>query len=246
MITPLTYLVSMSLFLAAWQSDFLAKQKRYERVRTAVSEKEADVIANLKAAGIELKDLNLLIVAFKAERELLLYAKSKNDDHYRLLHTYEICASSGELGPKSQEGDAQVPEGFYHIDRFNPSSRFYLSLGVNYPNQSDKRRSKATLLGGDIFIHGACVTIGCLPMTDDKIKEIYLYAVHARNNGQEKIPVYVFPFKMSDANMEKYREAYPDEDLQLFWKNIKQGYDRFVAYRRELSWQVSPKGDYTF
>lgn len=70
-----------------------------------------------------------------------------------------------------------------------------MSLGLNYPNLSDRKKSKATNLGGDIFIHGDCVTIGCLPMTNELIKEIYLYAIYAKNNGQEKIPVYIFPIQ---------------------------------------------------
>lgn len=87
-------------------------------------------------------------------------------------------------------------------------------------------------LGGDIFIHGDCVTIGCLPMTNDKIKEIYLLAIHARNNGQSRIPVYIFPFEMTDINMKKHTE-HPD-----FWKNLKNGYDTFFANPKELTIKV--------
>jgi len=44
--------------------------------------------------------------------------------------------ASGKLGPKRQQGDMQIPEGFYHISGFNPASNFYLSLRINYPNPS--------------------------------------------------------------------------------------------------------------
>ena len=145
------------------------------------------------------------------------------------------------------QGDEQVPEGFYYIDRFNPMSKFYLSLGLNYPNRSDKRKGKAGSLGGDIFIHGSCVTIGCLPMTDTHIKEIYLLAVHAKNNGQSKIPVYIFPFKMTDQNMATYKARYKDnKELTLFWENLKPGYDKFTKYHRELDIEVAENGDYTY
>ena len=158
-----------------------------------------------------------------------------------------MCARSGELGPKRKSGDNQVPEGFYHINRFNPTSNFYLSLGLNYPNASDKLKSDAQHPGGDIFIHGSCVTIGCLPMTDDKIKEIYLYPIHARNNGQHKIPVYVFPFRMTEENIEKYKTKYSSEtELVKFWKILKPGYDMFANEQKEIEFTVNSDGFYKF
>lgn len=227
--------------------DFLSEQKKYERVKTAYSEKEKTVLNRLKESNIDINSLNILITAFKAEQELVIYAKNKTDKTYKKLITYPICANSGELGPKRQQGDGQVPEGFYYIDRYNPSSSYYLSLGLNYPNQSDKLKSTAKNLGGDIFIHGECVTIGCMPMTNDKIKEIYIYALQARNSGQGKIPVYVFPFKFTDSNKVKYNGAYKDNKPLLdFWNNLNIGYDKFHTSLKELSVTVDSKGDYGF
>ncbi len=59
--------------------------------------------------------------------------------------------------------------------------------------------------GGDIFIHGSCLTIGCLPLTDDKIKEVYLAAVEARAAGQAQIPVHIFPARLTEANLSRLR-----------------------------------------
>ena len=231
----------------AFQTDFLTEQKRYERVRTSFREKETLIIENLKGHGLQLDNLHILLVACKDNDELDIYARKKSDTVYKKLKTYDICARSGQLGPKRKQGDYQVPEGFYHINRFNPTSNFYLSLGLNYPNLSDKRKSKAANLGGDVFIHGSCVTIGCLPMTDDKIKEIYLYAIHARNNGQLKIPVYIFPFKMTDQNFNNYKIKYNDnKGLVDFWSNLKTGYDKFVKEKTELNFKIDINGNYTF
>lgn len=84
-------------------------------------------------------------------------------------------------------------------------------------------------------------------MTDDGIKEIYLYAVHARNSGQRNIPVYVFPFRMTDANFAQHVRAYPDDRaLAGFWRNLKEGYDRFAASPKELNVRVADNGDYLF
>jgi murein L,D-transpeptidase YafK len=228
-------------------SDFLSEQKKYERVNAAIEEKSIYINELLKSKGLSKTNLNILIIAYKNDEILEIHAKKKTELKYKKLISYKICSSSGVLGPKRKSGDNQVPEGFYFIDRFNPASNFYLSLGINYPNESDKIKSTASNLGGDIFIHGSCVTIGCLPMTDDKIKEIYLMAVYSKNNGQNKIPVYVFPFKMNDINYQKTSKEYEDEKpLIKFWDNLKLGFDKFEKDHNELKISVNKKGFYVF
>ncbi|MDR0575245.1 MAG: L,D-transpeptidase family protein [Tannerella sp.] len=234
-------------FTLSAQTTFLQQQKSYSRVRTAIAEKEKSVKDNLYKNKLAPDSIHILITVFKYEKQLEIYAKKKTDSVYSRIASYDICRSSGKLGPKRQEGDGQVPEGFYHIDRFNPFSNFYLSLGINYPNPSDRKKSQAKRLGGDIFIHGSCVTVGCLPMTDELIKEIYLYAVFAGNNGQSKIPVYIFPFRMTDVNFNAYRQKYKvDRELTAFWTNLKIGYDRFEKEKKALNVSVNKNGDYVF
>lgn len=229
------------------QKDFLSEQKKFERVRKAIDEKGNIVANNLKQAGLRIDNFNLLLVAYKAESCIDLFVKLKSETAYKRIVSYSICARSGKLGPKRQYGDYQVPEGFYHIAQYNPASSYYLSLGLNYPNQSDRKKSKASNRGGDIYIHGSCVTIGCMPMTDDKIKEIYLYAIYAKQNGQNSIPVYVFPFKMDEQNFTQYQEKYSsDTELISFWKNIKQGFDIFTKTNKELKYTVDKNGNYCF
>lgn len=102
-------------------------------------------------------------------------------------------------------------------------------------------------LGGDIYIHGACVSIGCIPVTDEKIKELYIYAVEAANNGQEKIPVYIYPARFTDTNCQRLFEEFGErKDLIEFWKNLKEGYDRFQAATRELNVSVGEGGYYRY
>ncbi len=228
-------------------NDFLSEQKKFERVRTAYKEKGRFLEEQLKNSNIRIDDLQILINVYKEEQELEVYAKNASDKSYKKLSTYKICESSGVLGPKRRKGDYQVPEGFYYIDRFNPTSSFYLSLGINYPNKSDRIKSRAKDLGGDIFIHGECVTIGCMPMTNEKIKEIYLYAIQARQNGQKQIPVNIFPFRMTDENFKKYESKYKgDKPLIDFWTNLKFGYDKFFKDKLTLKVSVSENGDYCF
>jgi murein L,D-transpeptidase YafK len=226
---------------------FLDEQKKYARVRGAMEEKGPLVTKTLAENGLNVSDLNVLIVAYKDEGVLELYGKRRAEQVYRPVGTYRVVAKSGVPGPKSEQGDFQVPEGFYHIDRFNPVSNFHLSLGINYPNDADRRRSRAKKPGGDIFIHGSFVTVGCLPITDDKIKELYLYAVFARNSGQSAIPVYIFPFRMSDANMRAFERRHAaDTSLTAFWRNLKQGFDRFMATGTPLVVVPAPGGHYAY
>lgn len=245
---PLVIILSTLLFPAfTVQTDFLTQQKKFERVTEAIADKHNKIENTLRSNQLAPDDLNLLLVAYKDNDLLEVYARKRHQTTYRRINVHNICARSGQLGPKRIQGDAQVPEGFYHIDRFNPTSNFHLSLGLDYPNLADRRKSKASDPGGDIFIHGSCVTIGCLPMTDDIIKELYVLAVYARNSGQVKIPVYIFPFKMTDQNMVTYRSRYNDDaQLLSFWDNLKIGYDKFTLDKEELNVKVAMNGDYVY
>ena len=207
-------------------SDFLGEQKRYPRVREAIADK-LDIVKNtFKEKDVEFPPKEIFLRAFKSEMILELWARSTNVDTFCLIKTYSFCASSGVPGPKRKQGDLQIPEGFYYIDRFNAQSSFYLSLGLNYPNESDKLLSKNKNRGGDIFIHGDCVTIGCIPITDPLIKEVYLCAIFTRNNGQNKIPVHIFPTIMTIENLKQLNDR-SDMRFKHFWDNLKSGYDNF-------------------
>jgi len=245
-ITILSVLIGILVSFSP-QTSFLTDQKKYARVRTAISEKHDLLEQKLKSNHFTFDNLNILLVVYKESDRLDLYAKNPTERQYKKILSYSVCSRSGHLGPKRKQGDSQVPEGFYHIDRFNPTSSFYLSLGINYPNPSDRIKGETGNLGGDIFIHGSCVTIGCIPMTDSYIKEIYLLAVHARNNGQSNIPVYIFPFEMNDQNMAVYEKKYKENTALInFWKNLKTGYDLFMNNHEKLSVSVTKTGDYSF
>ncbi|RYZ92615.1 MAG: hypothetical protein EOP47_30145 [Sphingobacteriaceae bacterium] len=226
---------------------FLDRQKSNSRVRAAYIEKENLLAKRLKPFNITLDAINILITAYKSEQQLTIYIKKPFELTYTKFASYDICSSSGILGPKRKAGDSQVPEGFYYIDRFNPSSNYFLSLGLNYPNKADKYRSGAANPGSDIFIHGKCVTVGCLPMTDEKIKEIYILAIQAHQSGQTQIPVYIFPFRFNSIIGQRTMENYSyDKYLQKFWGNLKSGHDKFSASQQELKVDVNGKGEYVF
>jgi len=230
-----------------YSQEFKKTQKEYRRVKTAYQEKEKGLNQLLSGNGLSSRSLNIAIRIFKKEAILEVWAKDKTKQGYILLTTYSVCSSSGDPGPKRKEGDGQTPEGFYHINYFNPYSNFFLSLGVSYPNASDKILSDKKHPGGAIFIHGNCVTIGCIPITDDKIKELYILAVEAKNNGQNEIPVCIFPCRLDQVKYEALKKKYRDNlKLISFWENLKTGYDLFEKNHVIPSFKVDAKGKYIF
>jgi len=236
----------ITLFLILQQAGtFKTEQKKNARVKQAYTDKEQVVTDTLAKYGITPSKANIFIRAFKNGDILEVWAKNKEDNTYQKVRTFPICASSGELGPKRMEGDYQVPEGFYHINHFNPFSNFYLSLGISYPNESDKKLGVKGKLGGAIYIHGSCCTIGCIPITDDYIKELYIYCVEAKNNGQSTIPVHVFPFRMDGDNWELVEKKFPDLKKHIdFWKNLQPGYKYFEENKKLPKITVAADGKY--
>lgn len=241
-------LISLFSFLTIQQTGtFKTEQKKFAKVKQAYLDKETTVLDTLKKAGIDVTKMNIFLRAFKKEEVLELWAKNKSDETFKLIRSFPICASSGTLGPKRFEGDYQVPEGFYTINCFNPYSNFYLSLGVSYPNDSDRKLGKKGKLGGSIFIHGSCCTIGCIPITDDMIKELYIYAVEAKNNGQTSIPVHIFPFRMNVDDWTLIEKKLPEHVNTIdFWKNIQPGYLFFEKNKKLPKFTIGTDGKYSF
>ncbi|QHL89191.1 L,D-transpeptidase family protein [Nibribacter ruber] len=238
-------LLAFSLVLLLAPDRFKQQQMQYERVRTAYAQKYADLDKFLKNKGLAMTNLELYLRVFKQEQTLEIWAKKKEDTPFQLLLTYPFCAMSGTVGPKRREGDGQIPEGFYFIDRFNPKSNFYLSLGVNYPNAADKARNPTGKLGGDIFLHGDCQTVGCVSITDDKIKVLYVLAVEAFEQGQTQIPVHFFPVRFNTPAYTQLKSAYTQApQLLAFWKNLEAGYQAFEQSKTVPSLLATPEGRY--
>lgn len=157
------------------------------RVAAARAGSGAKLAKALEAAGVPHPHA-LLLRVFKDERVLEMWAAAASGGPFVHLGDHPICASSGGPGPKARVGDGQVPEGLYRVTTLNPWSRFHLSLRVDYPNAADRARNPGvpvSALGGEIFIHGDCVTIGCVPIGDEAIEEVYLAALEVRGRGGE-------------------------------------------------------------
>jgi murein L,D-transpeptidase YafK len=231
------------LLLTAQVGGFKYAQMKNAKVKEAYKQKWDSLKIALKAKGLT-ANFDLLVRAYKMEKKLEVWIKNKPDKVYKLFRTYDICATSGTPGPKRKEGDGQIPEGFYTFDLYNPNSEYYLSLRVSYPNHSDKVLGDKKSPGGAIMVHGNCVTIGCIPITDDKIKELYILAVEVKNNGGE-VPIDIFPCYLTDANMKKLEKENKPE-LMPFWKNLKEAYDYFVKNSTNPAIHSDKTGTYIY
>ena len=199
------------------------------------------IAQKFRDAGLPYPAREIFLRWLKREAVVELWARADRG-RFVLVTSFPILASSGGPGPKRRQGDRQVPEGFYEIDRFNPASLFHLSLGLNYPNAADRILSDPKKPGGDIFIHGSNVSIGCAPLGDDAIEQLYLAALDTRARGQARIPVHVFPARMHGAEWDAFAAEHPA--LVPFWAQLQPAYDAFERDRRPPAFTVAPDGRY--
>jgi len=90
------------------------------------------------------------VLVVKSKRKLYLLKDGE------VLREFNISLGLRPVGPKEREGDFRTPEGRYVLESRNPSSDYFLSIKVSYPNAEDRARAKALGVdpGGQIMIHG--------------------------------------------------------------------------------------------
>jgi murein L,D-transpeptidase YafK len=152
------------------------------------------------ASGAALAAALLLAPALDAGAEMLPAADAvlvvKSEHRLYLLHdgqpfkSYRVALGLNPAGHKEREGDYRTPEGQYRLDARNPSSDFFLSIHVSYPNTQDVARAHHNRWkpGGSIMIHGlpnlprkrpeyyhsADWTDGCIALSNDDMLEVWL------------------------------------------------------------------------
>jgi murein L,D-transpeptidase YafK len=181
----------------------------------------------------------ILMRLYKKESELEVWKQTKSG-RYVHLKTFPICRWSGQLGPKLRQGDRQAPEGFYTVAprQMNPNSSYYLSFDLGYPNAYDRAHGAT---GSYLMVHGICSSAGCYAMTDAAVGEIYALAREAFAGGQRAFQFQAYPFHMTAENLARYRA---DPNMP-FWRQLKEGSDRFEATGLEPAVGVSG-GRYAF
>jgi murein L,D-transpeptidase YafK len=183
-----------------------------------------DTLMQLGKKGLE-PGSQMFVRIFKEESELELW-KQRPDGRFYHFKSYPICTWSGELGPKLKEGDKQAPEGFYSVAKpqMNPNSSFHLAFNLGFPNAFDRAHGRT---GSALMVHGKCKSAGCYAMTDALIEEIYALARESFDAGHSSFQVHAYPFRMTDANMERHKSS----KWHGFWKVLKEGHDLFEQTR---------------
>jgi murein L,D-transpeptidase YafK len=225
---------------------FIDYQRSIPKVLDLMNRKEDTLRKQFRAKGLVWPARYLYIRSFKYDSELEVWVKNSKEERYQLFKTYKICAMAGTLGPKRMAGDYQVPEGFYYINEFNPKSEYHFALGLNYPNASDHILSDSVQPGGDIYIHGSCVTTGCIPITDGQIEELYVLALHAKDLGEDFIPVHIFPVNFSNPRSVDYLNKYLQtfSEYSSFVRSMRSAFNYFDKYREVPFVMVNGKGEY--
>ena len=154
----------------------------------------------------------------------------RQDARHDTIARFPVCAMDTSPGFKVREGDGRTPEGIYHISLLNPASSYHLSMKINYPNRIDDARHAKHVRaagerwsqGGDIFIHGKCVSIGCIAMTDEVIEKLYLL-VASLPRSRRSIPVLILPYD----DEAQYQQMFFHADTQfeetgsIYWQLLR-------------------------
>lgn len=226
--------------------NFIEYQRSFPRMNDALRHKEDTLMKQFDEKRLAWPAKYIYLRSFKYDSQLEVWVKQELNENFKLFKTYRVCAMAGSLGPKRMQGDYQVPEGFYYINEFNPKSQYHLSLGLNYPNASDRILSDSLMPGGDIYIHGSCVTTGCIPVNNEQIEELYILAAHARSAGQDFIPVHIFPIRFDNPRSSEYLRKYIKDfpEYKIMSEELKHAYTYFEKTRKLPVIMVSKKGDY--
>lgn len=228
------------------QPTFVDNQRSFYKLSEIFSQREDSLKTEFRNKKISWPPKALYIRSFKYDQLMEIWVRGDEKKPYHLFKTYPICIKSGTLGPKRKEGDLQIPEGFYYINDFNPNSNYHLSLGLNYPNASDAVLSDSLHPGGEIYIHGNCVSVGCIAITDLPIEELYILASYARAAGQDFIPVHVFPVKFDEKASRDYLQRITRNNsvYNKFTLNLKEAFDYFETNKQLPVIMVGQSGQY--
>lgn len=225
---------------------FIEYQKTFKRPLESSAKKEAYLQSLFQVKGLKWPARYMYIRSFKYDSQMEVWVKNTLNEPYKLFKIYKVCALVGTLGPKRFEGDYQVPEGFYNINEFNPNSNYYLSLGLNYPNASDRILADPVKPGGDIYIHGGCATVGCIPIQNEQIDELYLLCANAKSAGLDFIPVHIFPIKYDVKKSYEYlgKITKDNSTLKKFSDRLEQAYDYFEKHKQVPIVMIRDNGEY--
>lgn len=235
------------VFCISLSASSFAQTRTAQKMQSVFSRNQDSVQAQLQRAGFSKTPVGIFLRSFKYNKELQVWLKPDNRSPYKLFKTYAVCTQSGTVGPKRVEGDYQVPEGVYYINEFNPNSAYHLSMGLNYPNASDRILSDPRRPGSAIYVHGNCISTGCIPITDRYMEELYVLSSMIKEQGmQEFIPIHVFPINYTDKKSLTWFQPIlnNDEGLKKYNANLKEVFDYFETKKELPIVLVNGSGEY--
>ena len=138
----------------------------------------------------------LRVIVSKSKRQLVVF---RGDTQIR---SFRVVLGSEPEGDKQRQGDGRTPVGTFYVCEKNAKSRFYLFIGVSYPNEEDAARGLKdglitrdqhdaivqaiaerrtppwyTRLGGEMGIHGGGTawdwTRGCVALDNGDMRDLY-------------------------------------------------------------------------
>lgn len=222
-VSPIWLSILVLAFLTVPVLLAFADTPRSSRADAAMARNTAAMETLAASKGLELGAPVYLRIT-KRPAELTAFLRDSNG-RYKALKSWKICRFSGGLGPKTKEGDGKSPEGFYSVrpSQMNPVSSYHLSFNLGFPNAYDRAQGYT---GSYLMVHGDCVSIGCYAMTDEGIEQIWTIMDSAFSEGQESIPVHIFPFPMPGG---KVPEGYQGHAAAPFWKEIAPAWAAFES-----------------
>lgn len=222
-------------------------------------------------AGVAYPPTCVLLRTFKLEMECEVWAGGSSGP-LKCVRTLRVCAFDNNPGPKLVQGDGKTPEGFYSSSELYGSPYWFMwmrlsqksidepgeknggssfRLCINYPNPSDvcrTRRFGLSNTGGEICIHGNCVSAGCISFQNRAFLFVYYLATMHSTGQNGPLQVHIFPFRFTGELKRLYRNANAHmgaEDLMAFWDNIEAGYGLFNTTHRPLKYSYQ-KDRYAF
>lgn len=222
--------ISVVLFLQCTLSYSMAPKLNWDKAVTNAIYRyglktEPHLKSLFKDADVAYPPRDIALLAFKKEQQVQLWAKNDKQS-WRYIHNYPMTAFSGRLGPKLKERDRQIPEGIYRLTTFNPFSSMHLSMMINYPNSFDRLQASKDgrrQLGGNIFLHGKAMSVGCLAVGDKGIDQLFLLAHRV---GLNHIQVIIAPNDLRRAKPATNTFAQP-RWLPELYKQISEALSQF-------------------
>jgi murein L,D-transpeptidase YafK len=213
--------------------------------------------------GLKYPPEAVLLRIFKQERELEIWAGDGGKSGLMLVKTLPICAMDFAPGTKLKQGDGKTPEGFYHPEFGYQSSNWWMwidldavdapgsrgtgscfKMCVEYPNAVDRANTRTaghSNPGGEICLHGNCVSAGCASMKNRDFLPVFAFSRHHNKKRHGKLQLHIFPFRFDRLGADEishlaavHAGKLGKERLLGFWMNLKEGFDRFKSTRRPL------------